>query len=302
MPRYQSDIPDNEPRARAGTIRQRVDDTSYLIDFSDTVGLPEIAVYSGTGALTVGQRVQCFWHPELRHWRIDAIGLDQPTLSVTVQESADDGYWEPAGATFDSTSTTVAVGSTPHHAFILFRNVEWVNAATVPAAYLYLDVLTTTGGQVTVDISAEDADSGTAPTTVGGADGLTLTTASASWAIPSAATARAKSTAITAVIQEVVDRAGWASGNDILLVLEYSSGGSTSFYGRWSGATPAEEAEETSIVARLYIGDPLLDPLATVDAADVTYTPATSSDWDVAPIEVASALDELASRVTALEP
>jgi hypothetical protein len=39
----------------------------------------------------------------------------------------------------------------------------------------------------------------------------------------------------------------------------------------------------------------------THDAADVTYTPATSGDWDTPPAAVADGLDELAGRVTAVE-
>lgn len=291
------DIPSGEPRARAATVRKKIDAATYILDFGG--GLPEIGYFSGTGALAVGQRIMAYWHPEMRTWQISAVGEDQQSLSIRTDQFEDDGYWTPSGATFNTASTAISLSSTPEHAFMLFKGVGLAQGATIPAAYLYLNVGSTTGGQVTGVVRAQDADTATAPTSVATADALTLTTANVAWALPATTTARAQSPDIKTVIQELVDRPGWEPGSDILIVISYSSGGATSWRGRWDGATPQDIIDDYDVIPLLYIGQPDGAPLYQVDAVDTTYTPGTPADWNVAPTEVASALDELASRLDA---
>lgn len=77
-----------------------------------------------------------------------------------------------------------------------------------------------------VSIYANDADSAANFTTDADIIGRVVTTATVAWNVPTSNTQDVPFTSpdIKSVIQEIVDRAGWASGNAIMLILKPTTG------------------------------------------------------------------------------
>lgn len=142
--------------------------------------------------------------------------------------SGDDGYWgigggaDPFNSNFgDLSFGTYFTGFADEQAFIRFPNVLLTNAQTVTSAALTLNAAGKPGaGTVRIKIQAEAADNPAAPTSSGDGNGRTHTTAGTDWDITTWTTSvDYTSPDLTAVVQEVVDRAGWALGNALILYL-----------------------------------------------------------------------------------
>lgn len=175
--------------------------------------------------------------------------------SSLVVTGGDIGNWEVGGSDFPSFD--IILGSAPPTAFglhaqttsgpvdrvsgfIRFNNVTIPNAATISSAKIVIneinhplgeDAFVTPlgsmyagGGTASCDIYCEDADDGTLPTTAAQADGLIRTTAS----VTGYAHDRGEYTAgdyveitgLASLVQEVVNRAGWSSGNYLTFLFD----------------------------------------------------------------------------------
>lgn len=141
------------------------------------------------------------------------------TTTFDINDGNDDGHeWETLStdltdgqAFFGGDGTYVLNGS------FRFENITIPQGATIDSATFYA---TTTGGsQVgspTITINAYDADDVSPSAVFPVAGGLSPTTASVSWSsISSSLNTLLTSPEIKTVIQEVIDRTGWASGNAI---------------------------------------------------------------------------------------
>ena len=105
-------------------------------------------------------------------------------------------------------------------AFHRFENIEIAQGTTIQSAFLKV-FFTAGGGTVNVKIVATDLDNVSAPSAAS-PDGDTSrhTSAVVSWSNPSiSASTRQTSPDIKTLIQEVVDRSGWSSGNAIMIQL-----------------------------------------------------------------------------------
>jgi hypothetical protein len=114
-----------------------------------------------------------------------------------------------------------------------FLNVTIPAGSTINSAYLTIAERYFSGsGTVDCTVYANDIDD--AVTFVGGINyemhDLAKTTASVAWNIPIGADTDRTSPDIKTVIQEVIDRGGWASGNDILILLDTTTGTNWSQY------------------------------------------------------------------------
>ena len=112
-------------------------------------------------------------------------------------------------------------------AFFRFQNINISQGATIQSAYLKV-VYSTGTGTAALKIVGTDADNVAAPSQV--SDGATSlhTSAVVSWSNPSThSTNYQTSPDIKTVVQEIVDRGSWASGNAIMIQTYYDSGGST---------------------------------------------------------------------------
>tara|TARA_R100001129_G_scaffold156644_1_gene119924 strand:- start:436 stop:1074 length:639 start_codon:yes stop_codon:yes gene_type:complete len=112
-------------------------------------------------------------------------------------------------------------------AFFRFQNINISQGATIQSAYLKVVYYSGTG-TTDLKIVGTDADNASAPTHA--SDGATSlhTSAVVSWSNPSThSTNYQTSPDIKTVIQEIVDRGSWASGNAMMIQTYYDSGGST---------------------------------------------------------------------------
>ena len=145
-------------------------------------------------------------------------------LEVSVVASLEDGHID--GTAFYNTSTEMWMGGTPtaEHMWMLFKNITILKDATIDSAVIELNLVN--NGSPTADITAtwaaEDADD---PIPFDGYDtgtqqwvNRTTTTATVNWTLEFGWALGVKTTTdLKTIIQELVNRAGWASGQDMLL-------------------------------------------------------------------------------------
>jgi len=149
------------------------------------------------------------------------------TWSSRIVASADDGYWV-VGQSFHNSATTARVGYefmmfTPIHSFFRFQNVTVPNATTISTATLTLVVGAAASTAFNMRMKGEDVDDSVAYANLTAANDAANTGASVVWrGAASWATSDVEvSPDIKTVIQEIVNRGGWASGNDLTLRLHY---------------------------------------------------------------------------------
>lgn len=139
-------------------------------------------------------------------------------------QSDHDGYY--LGSTRNTSAAFIICGSDDPNvtqAWILFPSVAIDQGANIGTAKLSLRAYSTpvsgTLADVRTIIRADDADNPSVPSSASDAAGRTRTTAGVDWD-PSvwAANTDYDSPDISAVIQEIVDRPGWTSGNNLLIL------------------------------------------------------------------------------------
>lgn len=188
-----------------------------------------------------------------------------PGYSGLVAAGADDWQTLSAG-TFSATDFELDAGATTtlvHPNFGLrFLAVTIPAGTTLATAALSVKPYQTTGvvGNPVLRIRAIAADSPVAPTTLAEWNALTRTTAYVDWT-PTGGVGGAflSSPDISAVLQEVISRPGWASGNAIIVVVE-------------NNATPQTAVNRLEVRSQNYSG-------TTANSAklDMTYALATTS-------------------------
>ncbi len=156
-----------------------------------------------------------------------------------IASTADDGWWNSTPG-FGTTSTIqigVSGGPTYWNGFFRFQTVAIPQGATITGATLTLEFTNTEASlSWDVDVFANDVDNAVSPTDYTSAEALALTTAFYNWVISGGWTTGDKTSgSIAAVIQEVVSRAGWASGNDLMLVVKDSGSGADAWIRDRSG-------------------------------------------------------------------
>lgn len=143
-----------------------------------------------------------------------------------VTAGGDDTYKQPGF--FTSTEINLRMGSVSspdtYVTTIRFQNVPIPQGATITASVLSLTAVQMPNPPATdhhMKIKGNAVDDAAAPTSEAGINGLARTTAAVDWD-PSAWVVNTRYTTsdISSVIQEIVDRAGWASGNDLQIIIE----------------------------------------------------------------------------------
>lgn len=180
---------------------------------------------------------------------VDVAGLDDPTyteprlvITFTQPEGSysgaviagpDDGYSTPPS--FNNSGDRFYVGdisSENYGSFCRFLGVDIPPGADILTAHLDLTSVALTGTvtDIHAKIKGNDADNATAPNSVGTFNSLVRTSAVVEWD-PTAWVAGTTYALpdITAIIQEIVDRAGWVSGNALQIILEDDSSTSNNY-------------------------------------------------------------------------
>lgn len=193
-----------------------------------------------------------YWHEEA-----DRTGVDIDTdVNYSPSSAADDGVrnTNPGELFFTAGWPTFGNASTyQYHNFVRWTSVAVPQGATITNAYVaYTCASSSSGTTVTSNIYLNDADNATSPTNATTYDGKAVTAAVAWNSVGSWTADTAYNTPdISSIVQTVISRAGWASGN-ALMVLHKDNGSSTNAYrppyGYGTGG-----GESTTKASKLYI-------------------------------------------------
>lgn len=146
-------------------------------------------------------------------------------LNLTVNSGNDDNYQETNGNANHITETSLQSRNFANHVGFILRNVTIAQGATIDNATVEVQDFDATNLTLNVEVYAEDVDD-PANLATGSNDlsARTLTTAHVTWSATLATSGYNTSPDVKTVIQEVIDRVGWVSGNDILIMLVRNSG------------------------------------------------------------------------------
>lgn len=151
-----------------------------------------------------------------------------PTLEREIAVPADCGYWREGDSSFDQTGGQAPCGYWNGiygrtNSFFRFPNITIPQGATISAAYIQLRS-NSNYPQVVVNtiLYGVDEDDAASPSSYADAENGPRTTAYTEWHAMSAWSSGVdyQSPDITAVIQEIVDRGGWASGQALIVYWE----------------------------------------------------------------------------------
>lgn len=162
------------------------------------------------------------------------------TFNASTAASSDDAM--QSGSTVTLADFNLGLYWSDYWIGLRFLNVTIPAGAVISAATLTVTVVGTAGDDPDLRIYGQDADDAAAfTTTANDISGRPRTTAYTTWTATGIGAGSKTSPDFAAVIQEIIDRAGWASGNDIALILDSQSGALFDFrswdYG--SGTAPA---------------------------------------------------------------
>lgn len=158
-----------------------------------------------------------------------------PTFTASVNASSDDA--QESSGTMNLTATTLNANFTTHISGMRFLNVTIPQGATITAATLDIYLTSTSYDDPDVNIRGEDADNpGTFTSTTNNISNRAMTTATVNWIASTLGTGTKTSPDISSIVQEIVDRSGWASGNAMVIFI---NGNNSASLLRWSSADGA---------------------------------------------------------------
>lgn len=156
-----------------------------------------------------------------------------PTVDAQIADSNEDGSEILDGTiNLGDAQPRLAAGE-DEYTIQRFTGVTISQGATIDVAYISLAVSNSGRDKPNFNIYAEDVDNAPAPsTTTSDISGRTPTTAATEWTALGGlgGIATYNSPSIVAVIQEIVDRAGWASGNAIAIICDDLGSGDFQHY------------------------------------------------------------------------
>ena len=164
-----------------------------------------------------------------------------PTYTASIAASTDDA--DQGGSTVSTTGANLNANSATQWAGYRFLNVTIPPGSTVTASTIELEFISGSFDDPDVTIYADDTDDAPAfTTTANDISNRTATTATVTWTASYIGTGIKTSPSLTTIIQEIIDRPGWASGNAIAIIYVGRSSASfirTRAYDAGSG-TPAK--------------------------------------------------------------
>jgi len=137
----------------------------------------------------------------------------------SVTSSIDDGYHYTPNGAMNSTSLLWQIGNPVYETWMRFANVTIPQGATITNAFIRGIGYSTNAIPASGNIYAAAADNAVAPVTEGDYLALTTTTNFELWYISSTTAGVAlDSPDLSTVVQEVVNRSGWSSGNALMFM------------------------------------------------------------------------------------
>jgi len=178
----------------------------------------------------------------------------------------DDGYFYQTYFYPSLNSLWLSYPNYDMYSWFRFVNINIPEKAIINSAAIYLFAAGSHSGACSIQIQAFDQNDASAPTSISDYNNRPKTSASVSWTVPNFSTNSPYAQVVTNIVQEVVNREGWESGNDLVLCLR----GDTSDYHRLVHCIEAG----TTYRPRLYIA-------WTIPVRDVAIT-----SLNVVPTEV----------------
>jgi len=164
-----------------------------------------------------------------------------PTVGpISVANNSDDGYRGSTGA-FDSSAAEAYCGNISGNTYdfwACFRGISSTQGSTINSATLLITPSTASTGTVQWKCRAVAADNQGPPTSNSDYTGYAWTTASVTGSISPASSA-AISVNVATIVQELVNRAGWAGDK---VVFQFADNGSSS--GAWTYPAPLESSAQ----------------------------------------------------------
>ena len=173
-----------------------------------------LTAYSGGGAGTVEALV------------MTDVYKARETFTKRVLAGADDGYVDTNGGVLYAATTMVYFGNYDGtitvDSYLRFTGINIPQGAKIISAKLTFKAYDAQSGTVcAVKVKGNAADDAIAPTTYAEYTGMARTTAQVAWTVPAVANDEVyDSEDITAIVQEIVNRAGWAYGNAMQFFVE----------------------------------------------------------------------------------
>lgn len=162
--------------------------------------------------------------------------IDPETVDISRQVAADlDNIeeWEADGETYSSTDLEMLYDGGEQLIGVRFDNLTIPPGSTINSAFIRFIVDASQTGAVAVDIHGEDVDDATQFEIGSGTfdvSGRTKTTATVNWNVGGSGAAEntaVDTSDISAIVQEIVDRGGWVSGNAMVFI--FSNPSTTNF-------------------------------------------------------------------------
>ena len=161
---------------------------------------------------------------------VNAAGGSPGVLDISVSSSSDDAE-ERNGSMMLLASADLELvddGSRKQKVGLRFNGITIPQGATITNSYLQFQADEADSGSISLTINGEDVDNAaTFNSTPGNISSRTLTTASVAWSPPNwtavgEAGLNQRTSNIASVIQEIVNRPGWSSGNSLALIISGS--------------------------------------------------------------------------------
>jgi hypothetical protein len=158
-----------------------------------------------------------------------------PTVIKAIVAGADDGLAQINTSVFRHNESAVTIGTggtgNNNNGFFLFKSINVPKNATIISAKIrYRSSAALSGVTCSTRIYFDAADNPSTISSVSDYTGRTKTSQYVDWTIPAwSADTWYDSPNISSIVQEIVNRTGWASGNN-MLVLHTNNGASTSAY------------------------------------------------------------------------
>lgn len=183
-------------------------------------------------------------HPIIIYPTISNIQINE---GIGDSEEADDGTGFDSGSNFITIEASVTASIRKNSAF-RFTNVVVPNGIKIISAVMYIQAVDTIDDDMSATIYGENVDDSVDFTTNPKISNRQKTDATISWDIDSAGTDTIVSPDISTIIQEIINRAGWVSGNAITMIVKGKTTGSKKFKGK-----SYEVASSSSTQARLLL-------------------------------------------------
>ena len=178
------------------------------------------------------------------------------TITTTTSDQTGDarGYWFN-DAVYDWLGSLGAGAECK--SWIPFTTVSLPKGARIISATLKMYAEASSAATtVKVKVGCEAADNPSAPTTWATLDARTLTTAYSAITLPAWTAGTQYSLDVTSAVQEIVNRAGWAAGNKIAILIQDNAGTDTHKGSSFDSATygdPTLEIVYTTFIPQIII-------------------------------------------------